>query len=107
VCDPHSGVAAMSKALAAVADTVIFCGLSASPPDTDEVAGLVNAIHAGALTAQVGIAGRDENNPLAGLLAASTAGRATFLDARELLRLRGHLASRFALTRDAWDKLCV
>lgn len=108
VCDPHSGVTAMSTALLAVADTVIFCGLSASPPDTAEVAGLVNAIRARALTVQVGIAGRDEVNPLAGLLAASKAGRTAFLDAGELLRLRDHLlAGHFPLTKAAWDDLCV
>jgi hypothetical protein len=107
VCDPHSRVAAMSNMLLGAADVVIFCGLSASPPDTFEVAGFVYAVRAGALTVQVGITGHDEDNPLATLLTASKAGRTVFLDAGELLRLRDHLAGRFPLTTPAWDDLCV
>jgi hypothetical protein len=105
VCDPGSGVTAMSAALLAAADTVIFCGLSASAPDTDEVAALVNVLRADALTVQVGIAGVDECNSLGRLLAGSPAGPPTFLDAGQLMRLRDHLSDRFALTKTEWDRL--
>jgi hypothetical protein len=103
----QSRVNELAKELLAAADLANFCGLSARAPDTVEVDGLVRAIRAGALTLQVGIAGPDEDNDLAKLLNASAAGRGAFIDAGDLTRLRGHLAGRFALTNDQWDRLCV
>lgn len=107
ICDPHSSVTATSARLLKTADVVIFCGLSAGPPDTAEIAALVNGIPADVVTVQVGLAGVDENNPLALLLAASLSGRPAFLDAGSLTQLRNRLAGRFALTQNEWDKLCV
>jgi hypothetical protein len=107
ICNPHSRVQEMAKELLAVADVVIFCGLSAREPDTLEIQGLVNAVQPKAQTVQVGVAGVDESNDLARLMQASPAGRSAFLDAGELTRLRGHLGSRFSLTSDQWDRLCV
>lgn len=70
ICNPYSRVFDLSATAISRADLVIFCGLSAAEPDTEEVRALVAKAKPTALVVQVGLeAYGDRQNPLAKLIA--------------------------------------
>ena len=105
ICNPWSRVTELSRELLASAQLVIFCGLSAREPDTDEIASLVNAIRPGALIVWVGrAANADDQNDLARLIRESKAGARHFVDANDLPAIRTHLtAGGFRLNEELWN----
>jgi hypothetical protein len=84
ICSPESRVVQLSQTSVQQARIVIFCGLSASEPDSDEVKQLIARISPNAKVVQVGVrANGDENNPLAQMI--RSAGLSSmFLDAEEV-----------------------
>jgi hypothetical protein len=106
ICNPFSRSTQLSQDLFGRADLVVFCGLSAAEPDTDEVRQLVNRLRVDALPVQVGLlSNKDDSNDLAQMLARANPGGATFVDAGQLASLKSVIGRRFAIQRARWESL--
>jgi len=99
--NPQSAVLPLSKCHINASKLVVFCGLSAAEPDTDEVRELIGAIPSDAVVIQVGL-NCDRGNPLAQLLSARGL-NSTFLLPEELRIFSEVIGNQIPLYRD-WSK---
>lgn len=100
--NPRSTVLSLSKGHIRASKLVVFCGLSAEEPDTDEVKELVDEISTDAMVIQVGLE-CDRQNKLAQLLLARGL-KSTFLLPSELSSISEVIGRDIPLHRD-WSKL--
>lgn len=93
ICNPYAKPAERSQAQIAQADIVIFCGLSAEAPDTEEVEGLVRRIKPSAVV-QIGLEG-DNTNELSKVLARHRSDHYFVDAAKEFTRIPALIMSAF------------
>ena len=99
---PLSTVLSLSKSHIALSKVIIFCGLSADEPDTDEVRELVSEIKSDTVVIQVGLSG-DEDNSLSKILM-DRGLEHTFLLPDQLNTLADVISTKVTLHRD-WSTL--
>lgn len=99
--NPRSAVLSLSKSHIEVSQLIVFCGLSAEEPDTDEIRGLIDKISTDTLIIHVGLE-CDRQNKLAQLLLARGL-KSTFLLPEELSSIGEIIGKEIPLYRD-WSK---
>ena len=99
--NPRSTVLSLSKCHIEASRLIVFCGLSAEEPDTDEIKGLVDKISMDALVIHVGLE-CDRQNKLAQLLLARGL-KSTFLLPSDLSSISEVIGKEIPLYRN-WSK---